>query len=81
MTFDLPCLLLSALCFFLQLNFWYNNALISRDIYDELAKCDLSLGALWRTDGASGFTPECEALRNRAYKQIGEIDQVCCVGR
>lgn len=58
----------------MQLNFWYTNSLISRDIYDGLKKCDLSLGALWRTDAPSGFTPECQALRDTALEQIGPID-------
>lgn len=44
-------------------------------MYEGLLKCDMSTGALWRTDGPSGFTPECEKLRNQAHKQIGTLNQ------
>ena len=58
----------------LQLDFWYDNSLISRDIFDGLKKCDMKTGALWRTDGPSGFSVECEKLRDKALEQIGTID-------
>jgi hypothetical protein len=58
------------------LEFWYDNALISKSTYDGLKKCDMSTGALWRTDGPSGFSEECEKLRDDAYKQIGDVDKV-----
>ena len=67
------------------IDFWYNNGIISRDLYDALLKCDLTTGALWRTIGPSGFSKECEQLRDKAYTQIGEIDKYglnapTCVG-
>jgi len=58
-----------------RIDFWYGRGLISRDIYNGLNKCDLTSGALWRTQGPSGFTPECQKLRDQAYAQIGKINQ------
>jgi hypothetical protein len=34
----------------------------------------MKTGALWRTDGPSGFSAECEKLRDKALEQIGTID-------
>lgn len=69
--------LIAATAVSLQLDFWYDNSLISRDIFEGLQKCDMKTGALWRTDGPSGFNAECEKLRDKALAQIGDIDQVC----